>query len=248
MYQKVSHKRESDRIPIVLPATWHRPDGEVTMVQTGNISDGGILLQAPCFIPPDQRIKLEIRLPGEGAPVQATVQARFVGPADGGFTIGAKIYEMPEADRERWQAFCRKLIARTLQPESAEEEGRCQRSSAQILLLSSALGPRMLTALTESGCFVSVAGGAPEALSLLHQRRDFEILICEVRRNDLDGRTLCDLIRQERALQDVHVILLAGEDSPRDLAEGLAAGATYVVARPFTEEFLLSLISLCQRA
>lgn len=248
MYQKLSHKRESGRVPVVLPVTWQSPDGEVTLLQTGNISTSGLLLQAPCFIPPDRRVEIAIKLPGEEEAIRATVQARFVGPADCGFTLGAKIDAMPAADSERWRAFCQKLSPDSLSPEAADEPRRRERMNAHVLSLSSALGPSTLGALAEGGCFVSVARSAAEALSLLHQRPDLEILICEVRSNGLDGRTLCSLIKQERALQDVHVILLAGEESPRDLVEGLAAGATYVVARPFTEEFLLSIISLCQRA
>ncbi len=45
----------------------------------------------------------------------------------------------------------------------------------------------------------------------------------------------------------LHVLLLAEKDAEKDLLDGMEAGATYVMARPFTEEFFLSLITLCQR-
>ena len=247
MYRRVNHKRESGRLPAVLQAGWRRPDGDVALLQTGNISVEGMLLRSASVIPPDQQIELEINMPGGEPAVHATVQARFIGAADSGYTIGARIVAMSDSDRARWLALYQRLQPANAEPAASTPEP-VGRSNPHLLILASALRPDTLAALTASGSFVSVARDAQEALALLHQRPGFEILICEVRRNDLDGRTLCELIKQDRTLQDVQVLLVAGEQSARDLADGLAAGATYVVARPFTEEFLLSLISLCQRA
>jgi CheY-like chemotaxis protein len=227
-----------------MPVHWRRPEGDVLMLQTENISAGGMLLHSPQFVPPDQRIELAISLPDQRE-VRATAQARFVGPAENGYAIGVQFVAMASEDWKLWQRFNERLIVASLPPAGADFGDR---STANILLVSSAMSPATLATLVENGYRVNVAGDTLEALNLLRQRQDFEIMICELRRKDLDGRALCDLIKQDRSLRDVHVILLAEGDSAKDLLDGLNAGATYVVARPFSEEFFLSLIALCQRS
>lgn len=247
MYQTQKHKRSSGRVSIALPVRWRRPDGDVTLLQTENISIGGMLLISPHFIQPDRRIELGMQLPGEPKELHATGQARFVGPAEVGFEIGVQIIAMASPDWEAWQRWCQKLSQATTEADRSTETSACGRSNANILLVSSALSPEMLAMLVGNGYRVNVARDTLEALSLLRKRQDFEIMICEVRRKDLDGRALCDLIKKDRALRDLQVILLAEKDSTKELLDGLDAGATYVVAKPFTEEFFLSLITLCQR-
>lgn len=247
MYQKPKHRRSTGRVSVVLPVHWQSADGEVTMLQTQNISSGGMLLRSPCFVPPDQRISLSFTLPGEARPLQATAQARFVGPCEEGFELGAQIVAMSPEDWQAWQSWCQRTSQSDATPEDASDNRASVRSTANILLVSSALSSEILQTLVVNGCRVNVARDNLDALGLLRQRQEFEIMICEVRRKDLDGRALCDLIKHDRALRDVHVILLAEKDSSRELLDGLEAGATYVVVRPFTEEFLLSLITLCQR-
>jgi CheY-like chemotaxis protein len=247
VYPKEPRKRSSGRIPVALPVRWHSPDGDLTMLQTENISTGGMLLRSACCIPTDRRIELLIALPGRNTELRAVAQARFVGPGPSGFAIGVEIIEMAEADRADWHSWCLRLPDVSASESEERVVAGPLRSTANILLVSSALAPSMLAALVASGCRVNVVCDPLEALSMLRERRDFEILICEVRRRDLDGRALCDLIKQERALRDVQVLLLAAPDSSRDVLDGLDAGATYVVHQPFTEQFLLSLITLCQR-
>lgn len=247
MSQKRNHKRSSSRIAVSLQVRWQSPEGEVALLHTQNISVGGMLLRSSRFIPPDREIELSIMLPGTDSELRATGQARFVGPAEEGFEIGMQILTMSHDDWQAWLSWCQRLSQPDAVAEQSTDGHARVRSNAHILLVSTALPVEMLAMLVANGYRVDVARDTLEAMSLLHQRHDFEIMICEVRRKDFDGRALCDLIKRDRGLRNLHVILLAEKESGRELLDGLDAGATYVMARPFTEDFLLSLITLCQR-
>lgn len=234
-------------MPVVLPVRWLGSDGVMTLLKTENISAGGMLIRSAHFVPLARCIDLTIDLPGQERELHATAQARFVGPAPDGFVIGVQIVTMAHDEWELWQSWCRRMAGSAPAAEPEANATPPMRSTANILLVASALPQSMLAALVSSGYGINVVRDTLEALTMLRQRQDFEIIICEVRQRDLDGRALCDLIKQDRALRDVHVLLLAEKDAEKDLLDGMEAGATYVMARPFTEEFFLSLITLCQR-
>lgn len=247
MQKGEKQRRSNRRMPVVLPVRWRRPEGDQKVLQTENISTGGMLLRSHHFVPTDRSIDLAIDLPGQERELHATAQARFVGPAADGFVIGVQIMSMPPDEWKLWRRWCQQLPGASAGAETSQIAKAVVRSSANILLVASALPPEIVSALVANGYGINVVRDPLEALNLLRKRQDFEILICDVRRSDLDGRSLCDLIKQDRALRDVHVLLLAEHDAEKDLIDGIEAGATYVVTRPFTEEFFLSLITLCQR-
>ncbi len=247
MHHAPLRRRSSGRLRVVLLVHYVGPDGQLRQLQTQNVSEGGMLLLSPELVPADRPIELSIKLPGDATPLQMKVQARFVGPMSEGFAIGVQILGMSAADRERWLA-CSQPRAGSLSFEKADTvspEGR--RDNATILLVSSAIPAPTLQSLVQSGHHVTVAQDQMSALSLLRQRRDFEIVIAELRRRDLDGAMLCNLIKQDRTLRNTHVILVTDSAATPDLVGGLDAGATYVASRPFTDAFLLSLVTLCQR-
>jgi CheY-like chemotaxis protein len=247
MNKRQPYRRSSGRIAVALPVHFSGLDGEISMIQTENISAGGMLLRSSQLIPTDRRLELSIALPLRGQELHAVVQARFVGPSDGGFAVGIEILEMTDSDRETWQGWCQHLPCLGSAVEEPAGGAAELRNNANILLVPSALPAQMVAALAANGHRLSVVRDPLEALTLLRHRRDIEIVICEVRRRDLDGSALCHLLKQERSLRELHVLLIAEPDSAADVVAGVDAGATYVVARPFTEEFLLSLITLCQR-
>ena len=247
MHHGPRHKRSSGRIPVALPVHWRRPEGDISTLLTENVSEGGMLLRSAHFVPPDRRISLAIQLPGQYPALQVSAQVRFVGPAADGFSVGVQIVEMAGEALASWRAWCERILGGAAEQQSADCPEDARRSHANILLVAAPLPTSLLESLAANGYHVNSVRGAIETLTLLRQRRDFELVICEVRRHDLDGRALCNLIKQDPALREVPVLLLAEQGSAQDLLDGLDAGAAYVVSKPFTEEFLLSLIALCQR-
>lgn len=247
MRQAPLRRRSSGRLRVVLLVHYLGPDGHVVLMQTQNVSEGGMLLRSPELLPADRPIELRVKLPGDDCQLLLTAQARFVGPMSDGFAIGVQILQMSAADSERWRSWSQPQSGSLSFGELEPSQPEGQRDNANILLVSSVIPTPMLQILVQSGHRVTVAQDQMNALSLLRQRRDFEILIAELRRRDLDGTMLCNLIKQDRALRNTHVILVADAESAPDLVRGLDAGATYVASRPFTAAFLLSLITLCQR-
>lgn len=248
MHHAPLRRRSSGRLRVILLVHHVAAGGQVTLMQTQNVSEGGMLLLSPELIPADRPIELRVKLPGEEMGLLMTAQARFVGPLSEGFAIGVQILHMSAADTERWRGWSQTQAGSLSFGEADTTQQEGWRSNANILLVSSAIPAPMLQRLVQSGHHVTVAQDQMSALSLLRQRRDFEIVIAELRRRDLDGSMLCNLIKQDRALRNTHVILIADSGAQGDLLGGLDAGATYVASRPFTDAFLLSLITLCQRA
>jgi CheY-like chemotaxis protein len=170
-----------------------------------------------------------------------TARVCYVGRVAEGFRVGVQLNPQDHKVAAEWQSFCASLHS------AAEERGDQVRSEAYVVALASALPSSALASLLESGCRVSLATDASAALRTLN-RGGVEVLICDVKRPDLDGRALCELVRRKRSLSGVHVILLAGRGDVGDPARGLDVGATYVFTQPVDPEQLISVIALCQRS
>ncbi len=53
-------RRRHVRVPLDLPATYQRPGGAEGRGQVKNLSDGGLLLEAPEILPPTTRLQLQL--------------------------------------------------------------------------------------------------------------------------------------------------------------------------------------------
>lgn len=239
--------RSSGRMRVAVPVRYKSSSGDVLMLQTENISEGGMLLLSPQLVPVSEQFAVTIEHPAFGTPMEALVQVRFVGPSQEGFALGVQILSMKEDDLAKWTQWCRKGAKGAHGHEAELASSAHARVNGDLLMVGPALSSGTLGHLIENGYHVNVACDANDALALLHKRRDVDIVICELRRQDYDGRTLCGLLNHDRALQSVQVILLTDQATAQSLHESLDAGATYVAVRPFSDDFFLSLISLCQR-
>lgn len=233
---------------MALPVAWQGPDGTLTQLLTSNISAGGMLLLSPLLLPTDRSVLLQIGLPPEGRTVQAQARVRFVGPAQPNIEIGTQLLDMSADDWDAWLRFCQQNS-----PSGGESDavfdGRVQvRGNSHLLLVASALSADMLRTLVVSGYLVNVVSDVREALSLLNDRNDIDILICEGGHPAGDGRASGGVLKREQALRNVRVILIADQDTGDELLDELDSVATYVIPRPFSAEFLLALIALCQRS
>jgi CheY-like chemotaxis protein len=190
-------------------------------------------------VPSGEQMDLTFML-GE-QPLRSTARVCYAGRVEDGFRVGVQLNPLDQKVAAQWQSFCASLQS------AAEERSDQVRSEAYVVALASALPSDALASLLGSGCRVSLATDASAALRTLN-RGGVEVLICDVKRPDLDGRALCELVRRKRSLSGVHVILLAGRGDVGDPAQGLDVGATYVFTQPVDPEQLISVIALCQRS
>jgi diguanylate cyclase (GGDEF)-like protein len=99
-----------------------------------------------------------------------------------------------------------------------------------------------LTALLRNAEFeVETASNGEDALRILASRR-CQILLTDWQMPDMDGLSLCRIVRAEHGKSYVYVVMLTVRDSKEDLLEGLGAGADdYVVKGAPVEEILARL-------
>jgi diguanylate cyclase (GGDEF)-like protein len=99
-----------------------------------------------------------------------------------------------------------------------------------------------LTALLRNADFdVESAGSGEDALRIMAQRQ-CQVLLTDWQMPDMDGLSLCRIVRNEHNESYVYVLMLTVRDSKEDVLTGLAAGADdYVVKSAPVEEILARL-------
>jgi diguanylate cyclase (GGDEF)-like protein len=99
-----------------------------------------------------------------------------------------------------------------------------------------------LTALLRNAEFeVEAASNAEDALRILGSRH-CQILLTDWQMPDMDGLSLCRIVRAEHGESYVYVVMLTVRDSKEDVLKGLGAGADdYVVKSAPVEEILARL-------
>lgn len=67
-----------------------------------------------------------------------------------------------------------------------------------------------------------------------------DLVIADIMMPRLDGVTLVKALKKKDATADIPVIFLTARSSPRDVAEGIAAGARHYLTKPFKVEELVT--------
>jgi signal transduction histidine kinase len=96
--------------------------------------------------------------------------------------------------------------------------------------------------LEQNGYIVRTAKDGNAALDSLHAKKP-EMVISDIVMPELDGYSLCKIIKDNEDLKDIPVMLLTNLSDPQDVIKGLQAGADNFLTKPYNEHFLLSRIS-----
>ncbi len=96
--------------------------------------------------------------------------------------------------------------------------------------------------LEQNGYLVKTAHEGVSALKLIHEKKP-ELVISDIVMPELDGYSLCRIIKEDPKLRDLPVMLLTNLSDPQDVIKGLQAGADNFLTKPYNEQFLLSRIS-----
>jgi len=96
--------------------------------------------------------------------------------------------------------------------------------------------------LENNGYRISVAHTGPMALAFLNSSvQDLpDFIISDVVMPEMDGYELCRIIKSDKNLQQIPVLLLTNLSEPDDIIRGLECNADHFVTKPYNEEFLLS--------
>ncbi len=92
--------------------------------------------------------------------------------------------------------------------------------------------------LTGEGYRAEVAQGGQEALEKLIAS-PFQLVISDIAMPEMDGFELCRRIRSHEKTRPIPIILLASSTGPKDIIQGLMAGASNFITKPYQNEYLL---------
>jgi len=97
------------------------------------------------------------------------------------------------------------------------------------------------TLLKKSGCDVVSAGDGFEALSKILDHHP-DIIFVDIMMPRLDGYQTCSLIKNNKKLKSIPVIMLSSKDGLFDRARGKIVGSEQYLTKPFTRDELLGAI------
>ena len=96
--------------------------------------------------------------------------------------------------------------------------------------------------LREEGYSVIAARDGVEGLHALKGSRP-DLIISDIWMPRLDGYGFCEALKKDRELARIPIILLTSLSEPKDIVEGLNAGADYYLTKPYSKSLLLSMVS-----
>jgi DNA-binding response OmpR family regulator len=99
----------------------------------------------------------------------------------------------------------------------------------------------MARRLSEAGYRVIACASASEALAELTRARP-ELMLAELRMAPMSGIDLVRVVRADSVLTDLPVMLINGKSDREGVCEAFAAGADYIVDKPFDFDLLFARI------
>ncbi len=127
------------------------------------------------------------------------------------------------------------------------QELQTRRSCRVLICDDDELVRARLNALLRTADFeVEQAGCGEEALRIMSQR-PCHVLLTDWQMPDMDGLTLCRIVRSKLSDSYLYVLMLTVRDSKEDVLTGLAAGADEYVAKSSPVEEILARLEVARR-
>ena len=231
-------KRKSQRVPVELNVVSECEARRIEMC-TDNISLDGMFLFAREFIRPQAVFSARVWLPSCEVPLQLYLTCCFIERTLTGYGIGVHISGISAADSILWESFYRSCARdRAEQLRQLVQSERTARTR-RILAIDGAMGPLAVQAMRKQGLDVIFASSIAEAIEVL-QREPIEVVISDFQRPDLDGRLLCAYVNENRL--PTRTVLLTSSAAPKEFLLGLQAAATRVIAKPCSNDLLVTRI------
>jgi sigma-B regulation protein RsbU (phosphoserine phosphatase) len=105
----------------------------------------------------------------------------------------------------------------------------------------------MSARLKRLGYRVIEAGDGKAGLALLRRLRP-DLTIVDWMMPEIDGPSLCELVRRDPALQSSQILLMTGHDQPEQIAEGLARGADDFLSKSASKQEITARVQAGMRA
>ena len=88
---------------------------------------------------------------------------------------------------------------------------------------------------------VTLSANGEEALDLLREQT-FDLVFLDVMMPEMDGFEVCRRIREIEGLEELPVVFLTAKGGGEALGEGLDAGGTLYISKPFTGDKLRAIL------
>ena len=102
---------------------------------------------------------------------------------------------------------------------------------------------RLIELVLQSDCFfkISKAFDGKEALEIINSDKP-DLILLDVMLPELDGFSLCKLIKENNNLKHIPIIMLTAKKMEEDVLKGFEYGAIDYIAKPFSNKILLARI------
>jgi len=94
---------------------------------------------------------------------------------------------------------------------------------------------------------LAYASDGRQALDRLQEHSDIDLVILDINMPNMNGLEFLARIRADQAFRDLPVVIISTEGRDEDTAQGLAAGATAYIKKPFQSEQILEVISRLEK-
>jgi DNA-binding response OmpR family regulator len=102
-------------------------------------------------------------------------------------------------------------------------------------------------ALKAKGFQVQQAPDGLTASRMFTSARLPDLVICDVMMPAMDGLSLARLMKERAELRAIPIIFLTARTGPKDLIQGIRAGARHYVQKPFKLQDLMEKVERCLR-
>ncbi|MEX0290589.1 MAG: tetratricopeptide repeat protein [Flavobacteriaceae bacterium] len=96
--------------------------------------------------------------------------------------------------------------------------------------------------LRVAGYGITEASNGPDALKLLEEGKEFDLVLLDVMMPGMSGYEVCEIIRKRSLPSELPVVLLTAKNRVSDLVAGFNVGANDYLTKPFSKNELLSRI------
>ena len=95
--------------------------------------------------------------------------------------------------------------------------------------------------LSEAGCEVLIAKNGAEAIALAEKHKP-DLLVLDITLPVVNGFEVCSVLRANRDLADLRILLLTARGREHEVTRGLALGANAYMTKPFGTRELMHTI------
>ncbi len=130
-------------------------------------------------------------------------------------------------------------------PEDLGLSGNEIKDSSTIVLVDDEKLARMVTRrrLERMGHRIIEAENGRQALELLKQEKDVDLIISDWMMPEMDGPTFCETVKSQEKLRSIPIILMTALDQPDQIAEGLRRGADDFLTKAASDQEIIARVN-----